>query len=222
MFNEKIRGLRKQAGISQEELAEKLDVTRQAVTKWESGFVVPDMLNFIKMSDLFKVTIDSLVKEEACQNEELAGKQDMADCQSFVQLAKLHTYAANGSRERLKLRQGSKDYQFQLDDYSYHDSYVGNELFVGEELVYHQQQPVWALAYSGKVLSSNFSSAFLKEALLQISRNAPYRGPNHYNNGHYYYYCQVEGDFSWFQGKEMIYYQQEKVFDLYFHGGELK
>lgn len=222
MFNKKIKNLRKSAGISQEELAEMLNVTRQAVTKWESGCVVPDILNVIKMSELFKVTIDSLVKEEDCRNDFFSNKQDMGQCQSFVYLAKQHTYAANGQSNRLKLRQGSKDYQFQLDDFSYHDSYVGNECFVGEEVVYQRQQPVWALTYSGKVLSDHFSSSFLKEALQQVPETIPFRGPSHYSNGQYYYHCQTEGAFEWFQGSEVIYYEQEKVFELFFHGGELK
>lgn len=221
MFNEKIRNLRKATGISQEELAEKLDVTRQAVTKWESGFVFPDILNLIKMSELFKVTIDSLVKEEACGGQELADKQDMDLCQAFVHSAKLQTYAVNGQPESLTLRQGSKDYRYQLDDYSYHDSYLGNELFVGEEVVYHQQQPIWSLSYAGNVLSQRFSSSFLKEALGQVPSNRPFRGPNHYHQGKYYYQCQNQGDFKWFQGSEVIFYEQEKVFELFFHGGEL-
>lgn len=214
MFNDKIRELRKGFGVSQEELAEKLGVTRQAVTKWESGSVLPDILNVIKLSELFKVSIDSLVKEE-CSDGSLRVQLDMRECQSFVHLAKRHTYGANGPQETLVLRHGSKDYRFQEGDYHYHDSYVGNEVFVGEELVYHQQRPLWALAYSGKVLSDRFSSSFLKEALMRVPRNSPFRGPNQYSKGSYHYYCQTEGDFEWFQGKEIIYYEQEKVFELY-------
>lgn len=79
MFHDKIRELRKGIGISQEELAEKLGVTRQAVTKWEGGSVLPDILNFIKMSDLFKVSIDFLVKEE-CSDGSLRDQLDMREC----------------------------------------------------------------------------------------------------------------------------------------------
>ena len=63
-FAEKLRELRKQKGISQEQLAEKIHVSRQAITKWESGNGIPDIVNLIAISSLFNETIDSLVSEE--------------------------------------------------------------------------------------------------------------------------------------------------------------
>ncbi len=53
---EKIMNLRKQKGWSQEELAEKLDVTRQSVSKWESAQSVPDIAKILQLSELFGVT----------------------------------------------------------------------------------------------------------------------------------------------------------------------
>lgn len=61
---EKIAALRKQQGWSQETFAEKMDVTRQAVSKWESAQSVPDIDKLIKISNLFGVTTDYLLKEE--------------------------------------------------------------------------------------------------------------------------------------------------------------
>lgn len=58
----RIQSLRKQSGMSQEALAEKLGVTRQAVSKWESEQSVPDMENIIAISDLFDVSTDYLLK----------------------------------------------------------------------------------------------------------------------------------------------------------------
>ena len=55
--------IRKNKGLTQEELAEKLSVSRQAVAKWESGQVYPEITNFIQISNLFNVTIDYLVLE---------------------------------------------------------------------------------------------------------------------------------------------------------------
>jgi len=60
----KIIGLRKQKGWSQEELASRLDVSRQSVSKWESGVSIPDMHKILHLSDLFNVTTDYLLKEE--------------------------------------------------------------------------------------------------------------------------------------------------------------
>ena len=61
---DKIVSLRKRAGWSQEELAEKLGVTRQSVSKWEGAQSVPDMDKVVSMSRLFGVTTDYLLKDE--------------------------------------------------------------------------------------------------------------------------------------------------------------
>ncbi|MDM0469738.1 helix-turn-helix transcriptional regulator [Clostridium perfringens] len=59
---EKLQLMRKREGLSQEDLAEKLGISRQAVSKWESGQSVPDLNKLIILSELYKVTIDYLVK----------------------------------------------------------------------------------------------------------------------------------------------------------------
>ena len=61
---DKIIELRKKNGWSQEELAEKLHVSRQAVSKWEGAQSVPDLNKIISMADIFGVSTDYLLKEE--------------------------------------------------------------------------------------------------------------------------------------------------------------
>lgn len=63
-FADKILKLRKQAGLSQEELAEKLNVSRQAISRWEMGTSVPDAVNLLQMSKLFGITVDYLINDE--------------------------------------------------------------------------------------------------------------------------------------------------------------
>lgn len=53
IFSEKLQLIRKNKGLTQEELAEKLSVSRQAVAKWESGQVYPEIMNLIQISNLF-------------------------------------------------------------------------------------------------------------------------------------------------------------------------
>ena len=60
-FGERIQALRKNAGLSQEELAERLDVSRQAISKWERGAGYPETEKLINMSRLFGVTVDYLL-----------------------------------------------------------------------------------------------------------------------------------------------------------------
>lgn len=62
-LSEKLQFLRKKNRFSQEELADKLGISRQAVSKWESGQSTPDLNKLIILSELYNVTIDSLVKD---------------------------------------------------------------------------------------------------------------------------------------------------------------
>ena len=64
IFSEKLIALRKQRGMSQEELAEMLDVTRQSVSKWESGQSMPDISKIVLMSEIFSVSTDDLLKDD--------------------------------------------------------------------------------------------------------------------------------------------------------------
>jgi transcriptional regulator with XRE-family HTH domain len=68
-FNNRLYQLRKQKGFSQEELANRLNVSRQTISKWEIGDSTPDMEKLVAMSELFDVSLDKLVlgKEEQPQ-----------------------------------------------------------------------------------------------------------------------------------------------------------
>ena len=71
-FNQRLKYLRKKEKLTQEELAEKLNVSRQAVTKWESGQALPDISNLKEIANLFQITIDELLdtnvqKEKSCK-----------------------------------------------------------------------------------------------------------------------------------------------------------
>ena len=61
---DKIIDERKRLGLSQEELAEKLSVSRQAVSKWESAQSTPDLQRVLQMAELFEVSTDYLLKDE--------------------------------------------------------------------------------------------------------------------------------------------------------------
>lgn len=63
-FGEKLKAIRRQAGISQEKLAEKLGVSRQAITKWETNAGIPDIENIMAISKLFHISIDELLSNE--------------------------------------------------------------------------------------------------------------------------------------------------------------
>ena len=221
-FSQKLQLLRKNKGCTQDELAGKLDVSRQAVAKWESGQVYPDISNLIQISKLFNVTVDYLVKDQEC----IVGCSDdkMSDINRLVEFrleANSNTYAAC-MNETDSTRLNSHDFTYSNGPYTYHDTYVGGEQFAGEEAIWYEGKSQYAMNYIGRVLSQNFSGDFLKEALRKADKKMPFRGPEYYQSGQYIYKCSVVGDFTWFQGYEEIYCDNEKVYECYFHGGIMK
>lgn len=70
-IGDNLKRLRKEKKLSQEELAEKLGVSRQAVAKWEKNETVPDLTNCIAMADLYDVSIDTMVRtvKDECKRE---------------------------------------------------------------------------------------------------------------------------------------------------------
>ena len=73
-LGEKLARLRKARGMSQEQLAEALGVSRQAVSKWELGEAVPDVSRVVAMSELFGVTTDYLLKDGSGEAGQAAGE----------------------------------------------------------------------------------------------------------------------------------------------------
>ena len=70
-FHEKLIKLRKSKGLSQEELAEMLDVSRQAISRWELESTLPDVPNLLKISEIFGVTTDYLVHDDYESDEDM-------------------------------------------------------------------------------------------------------------------------------------------------------
>ena len=222
IFSEKLQLIRKNQGLTQEELAEKLDVSRQAVAKWESGQVYPDICNLIQISNLFNVTVDYLVRDQECMVSCEAGSEnDISKLVDFRLEANINTYAAY-MNETAATRLDSHDFSYSSGPYTYHDTYVGGEQFAGEEAIWLDGKIQYAMNYLGRVLDQQFSGDFLKEALRKADKKMPYRGPEYYQSGEYTYKCSVNGDFTWFQGCEEIYCNNKRVYECYFHGGIMK
>ena len=222
VFSEKLQILRKNKGLTQEELAEKLGVSRQAVAKWESSLVYPDIYNLIQISNLMNVSVDYLVKDQNCAVN--ISREEQTDIDALIEFrlkANVNTYAGF-MNEVDATRPASHDFRYEEGDYMYHDTYLGGEEFAGEEAVWRKGVAVWAMNYIGRVLDDRFSGDFLKEALRAADKKMPYRGPEIYQSGEYTYRCKVTGDFTWFQGFEEIYLNDVKVYECVFHGGKVR
>lgn len=70
MLNENLRNVRKQKGLSQQELAIRLNVVRQTVSKWEKGLSVPDADMLVKIAEILEVSVEELLGEKISNNEE--------------------------------------------------------------------------------------------------------------------------------------------------------
>lgn len=143
------------------------------------------------------------------------------DAVEFLIRAKRATYAGKGS-ETTPSRTASHDLVYREGDMMYYDTYLGGECFAGEEALWKAGVPFWSMNYIGRVLSDDFSGDFLKQALLNVPSDIPYRGPQSFSEGDQTYSCEVTGDFEWFQGKEFICYKNEKIYECVFHGGLIR
>lgn len=220
MLNEKIVYYRKKNMLTQEELAYQLNVSRQTVTKWETGTIYPNIEYLIKLSNLFGVSIDYLVKEDDCLTLE-THKIEISELACFLVKAKKATYA-NKTNKVNSSRKESHDYSYQENNYTYLDFFFGAENFSGQEIVYKDGKPCWSMNYYGRVIEENFNGDFLKEALLQVDEELPFRGPLFYQKGEYLYLLRIQGKIDFFQGVEEIYYQTYKVYEGFIQGGIVK
>ncbi|MGC6176288.1 DUF5680 domain-containing protein [Lacrimispora sp. 38-1] len=220
-FSDKLQIIRKSKGITQEELAEKLNVSRQAVTKWERGMSYPDIMNLIQLSEIFHITVDYLVKDNQCGVcMEINCDTDLEEVIDFKLEAIKNTYAGYADTCNAS-RPGSNDYTYTKGDYQYYDTWLGGEKFSGEEAIWKKGKAIYSMNYFGRNLDERFSSDFLKEALRVSTKELPYRGPEFYQSGEYTYKTKVIGDMEWFQGYEEIFCQNIKVYECFYHGGML-
>lgn len=141
----------------------------------------------------------------------------------FLIKAKQNTYAGGGFLSQPS-RLNSKDLAFREGEWSYLDTYLGGFHFIGQEAVWHRQSPVWGMNYYGRMLVEKIPAGFgefLKTVLLQVTPEMPYRGPEELIGKDYTYSCSVEGGLEWFHGHEFITMQGKRIYQLYFHGGEI-
>ncbi|WP_342388185.1 helix-turn-helix transcriptional regulator [Salinicoccus bachuensis] len=87
-FGNKLKKLRTDEGMSQEELSRTLNVSRQAVYKWEKNRGYPDIDNLIRISDIFNVTIDDLIRND----KDMKDKISIDEEQPFEMLGDLGFY----------------------------------------------------------------------------------------------------------------------------------
>ncbi len=151
---------------------------------------------------------------------------DLNTLHAFIVRAKAATYVGSG-QNLLPYRLGSHDLQFFDGDWAYHDSYLGESDFIGEEIVYYQRQVVWGMNYFGYILqpdriTSAQAGHVIKVSLTRLYQENRFLGGFEYTVDDLRYVDTNEGDVQLFRGKEWIEREGQIVYELRYHGGLVK
>ena len=151
---------------------------------------------------------------------------DIDALHAFIVHAKAATYVGQGPHSP-SCRPGSHDLQYHEGPFSYLDSYFGGADFIGEEVVYLEGTPVWAMNYYGRILEPERIEAaeagrILQESLTLLYREGRFLGGFRHTSGRDTYVDSNEGDLASFTGYEWIERDGAKVYDLVYHGGVIK
>lgn len=145
---------------------------------------------------------------------------------TFIVRAKAATYVGSGAHSTSS-RPGSHDLQYSEGDWLYIDSYFGGTDFIGEEAVFFEGKPVWAMNYYGYILRPELISAaqagqMIKASLARMYAEGRFLGGFRHSEGDLTYIDTSQGDFSHFHGWEWIERIGVKAYELVYHGGLIK
>jgi len=154
-------------------------------------------------------------------------KIDLKELASFLVKAKVGTYASHNSDKIVSQRPGFQELEFKEMPWYYRDSYAGFFSAPGQEIVYFNGTPIWAMAYSGGMLSkyqkdvefAKQTFGVLKEALKKVPLAKPFRGPAKLIVGEFKYTSKVKGTIASFSGHEEVTFKGKKVFEQDYIGG---
>ncbi len=145
---------------------------------------------------------------------------------AFIVRAKAATYMGGG-QPSLSHRPGSHDLEFHDGAFAYLDSYFGGTDFLGQEVVYFEGQPVWAMNYYGRILeptriTASEAGQILQQSLREMYKEGRFLGGFQYTIGNSTYVDTSEGDLRSFIARESILRDGVKVYELVYHGGLIK
>ncbi|MQB02558.1 hypothetical protein DXT91_00045 [Agrobacterium tumefaciens] len=147
--------------------------------------------------------------------------------EEFIVQAKSATYVGGGNKSSTPTRIGSHDLGFHSGDWNYIDSYFGGTDFIGQEVVWHQGIPLWAMNYYGRIIRPELIDGTVAGRVIQRSLSTLYRegrflGGFTHEVEDMVYVDTNEGEFQSFTGVERIYRDSVEVYRLDYHGGVIK
>jgi hypothetical protein len=144
----------------------------------------------------------------------------------FVLAAKAACYVGDGAKASAS-RRGAHDLTFAQGDWSYRDSYFGGTDFLGQEVVWHRRQPVWAMNYHGFIHRDDLMNGadggrVIKAALSAMYAEERFLGGFRFVLGKFAYQDDSQGDVGRFEGVETIRVDGIEAYRLLYHGGLIR
>jgi len=144
----------------------------------------------------------------------------------FIIRAKAATYVGDGAKT-VPCRPKSHDLRFTESDFVYLDSYFGGADFLGQEVVYYQDEPVWAMNYYGRILEPEHIRAdeagqIIKQSLSAMYQEGRFLGGYEYVTENGTYFDTSQGELTSFTGQEWIVRENIRVYELVYHGGLIR
>jgi hypothetical protein len=155
-----------------------------------------------------------------------ANNVNIDELNTFIVRAKAATYVGNGQPADPS-RIGSHDLRFMEGEWSYHDSYFGGADFIGEEVVYFANSPVWAMNYYGRILRDDLITGSQAGHMIKISLSRMYKedrflGGFEHTEDQFTYVDTSQGGVDRFRGREFIRHGEVIAYELDYHGGLIK
>lgn len=150
----------------------------------------------------------------------------MQELAEFIVAAKAACYVGDGAAAK-SCRLGSHDLGFARADWRYLDSYFGGTDFLGQEVVWHQNEPVWAMNYYGNILRDDLidaqrAGAVIKQSLAALYGQGRFLGGFEHRVEDFVYLDENSGDVGNFRGLERILLGDTEVYRLDYHGGNIR
>jgi hypothetical protein len=161
----------------------------------------------------------SLAEEKAPE------RPDLNALARYLVKAALQGYASGDESRIQHLADGGSEVRSEEGDYVYRGRWYGNERFAGEDVVWHNGHALWSMNFYGATtpgcaIPAEFPK-FHKSALRRVSVDAPFRGPAMYHDGEFVYVNKWTGSISEFSGEERVFFRDQEIFHLVYHGGTL-
>lgn len=139
--------------------------------------------------------------------------------EKFITEARRNTYAVGSKSIENPRLSGSTQLEYQKADYFYQDIYfTGSKRFIGQEIVYYNNKPVWAMNYFGSIVEKEILD-FLKKSLSKLSQECRLGKKCQFEKRELRYQDEGQGSLGRFLGEEQIFQKNKNVYSLTYQGG---